>query len=51
MGDLIAGPLVGEPGMLVARLDLRDLRWARREFDGIGHYGRPDVFRFAVRGL
>jgi nitrilase len=49
MGDVIAGPLVGEPGMLVARLDMRQLRWARREFDGLGHYGRPDVFEFAVR--
>jgi nitrilase len=49
VGDVIAGPLVGEPGMLVARLDMRQLRWARRELDGLGHCGRPDVFELSVR--
>ena len=48
-GRLLAGPLTGEPGMLVATLDLGELRRARREFDVVGHYARPDVFEFAVR--
>ncbi|HVF20947.1 MAG TPA: nitrilase-related carbon-nitrogen hydrolase, partial [Mycobacteriales bacterium] len=48
-GNVLAGPLVGEPGMLVATLDLGALRTARREFDVVGHYARPDVFDFAVR--
>jgi len=48
-GDVLAGPLVEEPGMLVARLDLGRLRRARREFDPVGHYARPDVFSLAVR--
>jgi nitrilase len=48
-GDVLAGPLAEEPGMLVARLDLGRLRRARREFDPVGHYARPDVFSFAVR--
>lgn len=48
-GDVIAGPLVGQTGMLVATLDLGALRTARREFDVVGHYARPDVFDFAVR--
>jgi nitrilase len=43
-GDFIAGPLVGEAGMLVSTLDLRALRRARRQFDVSGHYARPDVF-------
>ena len=43
-GEVLAGPLIGEPGMLVATLDLRALRTARREFDVSGHYARPDVF-------
>ena len=50
-GRVIAGPLVGEPGMLVATLDLGELRGARRELDVVGHYARPDVFDFSVRTL
>jgi nitrilase len=48
-GAVIAGPRVGSVGMLVERLDMRQLRLARREFDPTGHYARPDVFDFAVR--
>ena len=44
-GSVLAGPLVGEAGMLVAKLDLGDLTLARRQFDPIGHYARPDVFQ------
>lgn len=47
-GTVLAGPLVGEPGTLVATLDLGALTMARREFDPIGHYSRPDVFHLAV---
>jgi len=43
-GTVIAGPLVGEPGMLVATLDLGSLTAARRQFDPVGHYARPDLF-------
>ena len=48
-GMLLAGPLVGERGMLVATFDLGDLALARREFDPIGHYGRPDVFQLTIQ--
>jgi nitrilase len=47
-GDILAGPLVGEPGILYAELDLRMLRSARRMFDPVGHYARPDVLRLHV---
>ncbi|MGZ4725651.1 MAG: carbon-nitrogen hydrolase family protein [Ilumatobacteraceae bacterium] len=47
-GSVVAGPLVGEAGMLVATLDLADLTLARREFDPVGHYARPDVFQLSV---
>jgi nitrilase len=33
---------------LVAELDLAKVRSARRMFDPVGHYHRPDVFRLAV---
>lgn len=47
-GDVLAGPLVGQPGILVASLDLDELVTARRQFDPVGHYSRPDVFRLNV---
>ncbi len=47
-GSVIAGPLVGEAGMLVTTFDLADLTLARREFDPVGHYARPDVFQLSV---
>lgn len=48
-GRIIAGPLVGEAGILTADLDLRLLPKARQQFDAVGHYARPDVFGFEVR--
>jgi nitrilase len=42
-GDVIAGPLYGEEGMLVADCDLRRGLHAKRWFDAVGHYGRADV--------
>jgi nitrilase len=42
-GNLIAGPLYGEEGMLVADVDLRVGLRAKRFFDAVGHYGREEV--------
>jgi predicted amidohydrolase len=42
-GDVIAGPLYGEEGMLLADCDLRRGLHAKRWFDAVGHYGRTDV--------
>ena len=42
-GDVVAGPLYGEEGMLVHDCDLRDGLHAKRWFDAVGHYGREDV--------
>jgi len=47
-GTVLAGPLRDEAGMLVVTLDLADLVLARRQFDPVGHYARPDVFPFTV---
>ena len=47
-GMLLAGPLVGETGILYAELDIAAARRGRREFDPVGHYARPDVFRLLV---
>jgi nitrilase len=42
-GEIVAGPLYGEEGMLVATCDLRRGLHAKRWFDAVGHYGRTDV--------
>jgi nitrilase len=42
-GGVIAGPLRGEEGMLVADCDLRAGLHAKRWFDAVGHYSRADV--------
>ncbi|NVZ63964.1 carbon-nitrogen hydrolase family protein [Pseudomonas gingeri] len=48
MGDVLAGPLVGEAGLLVAEIDTAQLVRARYDFDVTGHYARPDVFELQV---
>ena len=42
-GTLIAGPLIGEAGVVSAELDLSRIAAGRRMFDPTGHYARPDV--------
>ena len=42
-GEVIAGPLYGEEGILVADCDLRAGLHAKRWFDAVGHYSRADV--------
>jgi nitrilase len=47
-GDILAGPARHTETVLTAELDLSAVRSARRLFDPVGHYHRPDVFRLAV---
>jgi nitrilase len=47
-GQLLAGPLIGEQGILYAEIDVGQAHVARRQFDPVGHYSRPDVFRLVV---
>jgi nitrilase len=42
-GAVIAGPLYGQEGMVVADCDLRVGLHAKRFFDAVGHYGREEV--------
>jgi predicted amidohydrolase len=42
-GDVIAGPLYGEEGIVFADCDLRHGLHAKRWFDAVGHYGREEV--------
>jgi nitrilase len=47
-GEVLAGPLVEEEGILTAELDVAKAHTARRQFDAVGHYNRPDVFQLRV---
>jgi nitrilase len=42
-GDVIAGPLYDQEGIVLADCDLRRGLHAKRTFDAIGHYSRADV--------
>ena len=48
MGEVIAGPLYDEEGILYAALDLTEVARGKLDFDVTGHYARPDVFKFEV---
>ena len=48
LGQLLAGPVYGEECVLTADLDRADLARAKFDFDVVGHYARPDVFRLEV---
>jgi len=47
-GEILAGPLTGEEGVLYAEIDAERARVARQQFDPVGHYHRPDIFRLYV---
>lgn len=48
-GQIIAGPLEAEEGILYADIDLKTIIEAKRMFDVVGHYSRPDVFNFSIK--
>jgi len=43
-GQMVAGPLDSEEGLLYAEIDPVAIIEAKRMFDVVGHYARPDVF-------
>lgn len=47
-GELVAGPLWDEEGVLIADLDMEAVARGKFDFDVAGHYARPDVFRLTV---
>jgi len=48
LGEVLAGPLYDEEGMLLVDLDLGEVARGRFDFDVVGHYARPDVFQLIV---
>jgi nitrilase len=47
-GQVLAGPLWNEEGILFAEIDLDEVVKGKFELDVAGHYNRPDVFSFRV---
>lgn len=47
-GDLLAGPLYEQPGLVSAEIDPQLVVDGRLTLDVVGHYGRPDVFQLHV---
>ena len=49
-GQVLAGPLIAEPGTVTATLELDRITVGRRMFDPVGHYARPDVVALNCAG-
>jgi len=47
-GDYVCEPLYGTEGLLYADLELGKIHQGHLDFDVVGHYNRPDVFKFSV---
>ncbi len=47
-GEVLAGPNFEGECILTADLDLDDIARGKYDFDVVGHYARPDVFRLLV---
>lgn len=48
LGKVLAGPRFDGECILTAELDLEDIPRGKYDFDVVGHYARPDVFRLHV---
>lgn len=48
MGQVLAGPDFSGETILTAELDMRQIARGKFDFDVVGHYSRPDVFRLDV---
>jgi predicted amidohydrolase len=48
LGEILAGPEYGGEAILRAEIDLGRIAEGKYDFDVVGHYARPDVFRLSV---
>ncbi len=48
LGEVLAGPLYDQEGMLFADLDLAEIARSKFDLDVTGHYARPDVFQLSI---
>lgn len=48
LGDVLAGPLFNDEGILYADLDMSEVARSHLDLDTVGHYSRPDIFQLIV---
>lgn len=48
LGEVLAGPVFGEETIVSAGIDLDEIARGKYDFDVVGHYSRPDVFRLYI---
>ena len=48
LGKVLAGPDYERENILTATLDLNEIGRAKFDFDVVGHYSRPDIFKLIV---
>lgn len=48
LGEILAGPNYDGECTLTAEIDLAEIARGKYDFDVVGHYARPDVFRLVV---
>jgi nitrilase len=48
LGQVLAGPVYNEHAILTAEIALDEVARSKYDFDVVGHYARPDVFRLHV---
>ncbi len=48
LGEILAGPDYDGECILTAEIDLAEIARGKYDFDVVGHYARPDVFRLVV---
>jgi nitrilase len=47
-GEIVAGPMRKEKGILFAEVDSKRVGISKRDLDVTGHYSRPDIFTLSV---
>ena len=48
LGEILAGPNYDGEAILTAEVDPREIARGKYDFDVVGHYARPDIFRLVV---
>ena len=48
LGEILSGPAIAGEEVLLADIDLDQIIEAKYDFDVVGHYARPDIFRLVV---
>lgn len=48
LGEVLAGPLWDEEGILICDLDLAEVTRGKLDFDVVGHYARSDIFQLKI---